>query len=628
MSIRHLLFILLAFVAQLKAIAEVGDSLIRFVGRGTLVELEDDAFNRDWLLGSRVQTINQEMVGRIRLSSGQRLQTPLWLRFRKDSLGISVHRVHQRTTRGQSERWMLLPAERSNSGLWRTDIAPLMACLHAELDPVAGRMLPAKPTTDVPQLNEYYSHGRGLELSITQTFVSGLSVKLRHSLYLLPKEPMPARVDDARVGYYTTQTKAGNKSQLSINRYRVDSGQRITFWIDPRFPKLWQEGIKQGVEDWNAAFERIGLGSVLKAKLYPESPASAFDPDAMTVNTIRYVESSFPNAQGKHWCDPRSGEIIQSDVLLYSSVRKLLHKWYYLQTAAYNPLARSNSLPDSVERRLVRYATAHEIGHCLGLEHNYRASASFSTDSLRSPAFTARYGTTPSIMDYARLNDVAQPGDGVLAVYPPLLGDYDAYAVAYGYAKVPADSLRRLVDEAQSNPLLRYEKASIGGLPDPSTQPAGLGDDPLLSTGYALQNLRYILRKHKRWGMTAISEEDIAEAYYAHLFRLAQLLEGRYRHTLSADGKEVREEPTSPEVRQAAEQALRISLAEADTLFAPFLAPSPRAGKRKLPHEERPAKHPRRHQPRARRKPEPPQPAPRLHELRKRIIELLSPSAP
>lgn len=229
-------------------------------------------------------------------------------------------------------------------------------------------------------------------------------------------------------------------------------------------------------------------------------------------------------------------------------------------------------------------------------------------------------------MDYARLNDVAQPGDKVEAVYPPILGEYDVYAIGYGYAKVSPDSLRRLVDKAQSNPFLRYEKASIGGLPDPSTQPTGLGDNPLISTGYALRNLRYILRNHERWGITAISREDIAEAYYGHLFYLAQLLEGRYRHTLSADGKEVREEPTSPELRQAAEKALREALREGDTLFAQFLTPPPREEKDRHSHQVRKPKHPRGPKPKAPHEAEPPRPPRRILELRKRILEQLQAS--
>lgn len=149
----------------------------------------------------------------------------------------------------------------------------------------------------------------------------------------------------------------------------------------------------------------------MQAKTYAEA-GPEFDPNDIRFNCFRYVVSDFPNAMGKHWVDPRSGEILQADVLFHSNVIALLRKWYFLQTSAYHPAARTKTLPDDITAQLIRYAAAHEIGHCLGLEHNFKASYAYNTEDLRRPEFTERYGTTPSIMDYARFNYVAQPGDG------------------------------------------------------------------------------------------------------------------------------------------------------------------------------------------------------------------------
>ena len=120
----------------------------------------------------------------------------------------------------------------------------------------------------------------------------------------------------------------------------------------------------------------------------------------------------------------------------------LLRKWYFLQTSAYHPAARTKTLPDDITAQLIRYAAAHEIGHCLGLEHNFKASYAHNTEDLRRPEFTERYGTTPSIMDYARFNYVAQPGDGVRYVLPPLLGVYDRYSIRIGYAYLSRENTR------------------------------------------------------------------------------------------------------------------------------------------------------------------------------------------
>ena len=273
-------------------------------------------------------------------------------------------------------------------------------------------------------------------------------VQVRRSILLLPDEPMKMRYQDNRVGYFYTMYNWYStdidkvETRKSIHRWRlepkageeekyfagelVEPAEPIVFYVDSSFPDKWKDAVKKGIEDWQPAFEAAGFKNAIIARDYP-SPADStgFDPDDIRFNCVRYIATDIANASGPSYVDPRTGEILVGDVNWYHNVISLVNNWRFTQTGAVDPRVRKHVFDDEVMSESLRYVASHEIGHTLGLMHNMGASHSFPVDSLRSASFTQKYGTTPSIIDYARNNYVAQPGvleKGVRLV-PPLIGE-------------------------------------------------------------------------------------------------------------------------------------------------------------------------------------------------------------
>lgn len=364
-----------------------------------------------------------------------------------------------------------------------------------------------------------------------------VTVESTVSFLELPDERMKPRLLDSRVGVFPTFNTIGGangtmkeldgdedgmRDYLFASRWRLEpvdlaAWQRgevvpvkkpIVWYVDSTFPASWVPSIKKGVLAWNAAFERIGLKDVMQVRDFPtpeEDPE--FDPDNLKYSCIRYVVRPVANAMGPSWKDPLTGEILNASVLVYNDVIRLINNWRFVLTAQVDERVRARRMPQDVIDESMVYVISHEIGHTLGLMHNMGASSAYPVEKLRDPGFTAEYGTTPSIMDYARFNYVAQPSDKGVRLTPPDLGVYDKYAIEWLYKPVPGAKdmweesaiAERLVDAHAGDPMYRYGPQQSATFYDPSARTEDLGDDPIKASEYGIANLKYILPNISAW---------------------------------------------------------------------------------------------------------------------------------
>jgi hypothetical protein len=358
--------------------------------------------------------------------------------------------------------------------------------------------------------------------------VGSISVEMSNSMILLPKVPMKRRYFDERVGWFARgQVDYGLDAQRSktvtyLDRWRlevkeedlakfkagelVEPKKQIVYYVDRATPEVWREYIKQGIEDWQVAFEAAGFKNAIIAKDPPSKEEDPeWSPEDVRYSVVRYLASPIPNANGPHVSDPRSGEILESDINWYHNVMSLLRNWYFVQTAAINPEAQTIEFKDEVMGRLVRFVSSHEVGHTLGLPHNMGSSAAYPVDSLRSASFTKKFGTAPSIMDYARFNYIAQPEDKGVALMPDI-GPYDKHAIEWGYRPIldktavdEKETLNKWILDRADNPIYRFGHQQAGGVVDPSSQTEDLGDDAIKASAYGIKNLQRILPNIEKW---------------------------------------------------------------------------------------------------------------------------------
>ena len=358
--------------------------------------------------------------------------------------------------------------------------------------------------------------------------LGSITLEMSNSIVLLPKVPMKRRYFDERVGWFARgQTDYGLDAQKSktvtyLDRYRlevkdadiekfkrgelVEPKKQIVYYVDRATPEEWVPYIIQGVNDWQVAFEAAGFKNAIIAKRAPTKEEDPdYSPEDIRYSVIRYLASPIPNANGPHVSDPRSGEILESDINWYHNVMTLLHNWFFIQTAAINPDARSNNFKTETMGELIKFVSSHELGHTLGLPHNMGSSNAYPVDSLRSATFTKKYGTAPSIMDYARFNYVAQPEDKGVALMPNI-GIYDKYAISWGYrpildtsAKDEKTTLDSWILKHAGDPMYRFGHQQAGSTVDPSSQTEDLGDNAMKASSYGIKNLQRILPNLEEW---------------------------------------------------------------------------------------------------------------------------------
>lgn len=381
-----------------------------------------------------------------------------------------------------------------------------------------------------------YDAGEPPASSKTET----MSMLMNQSFYLLPKKPMSPRLYDERVGWFTVSQIDYSSDALKsdekryLRRWRLEPKDKvayargelvepikpIVYYLDPATPLKWRKYFRQGVEDWNECFASAGFKNAIIAKDPPSKEEDPdFSPEDARYSVVRYVASTTRNATGPSVSDPRSGEIIESDIIWYHNHLRSYRNRYLLETGAANTLAQSLDTPEEEIGEMMRRVISHEIGHALGLPHNMKASSAYPVDSLRSSSFTQKFGIATTIMDYARYNYVAQPGDQNIR-FVRQLGPYDHYAIHWGYQYLnnlpnPEEELAILkswISEKEGDPIYMF---GSGNPPiDPTSQTECIGDDNMKASEYGIKNLKIVAQNLNSW-ITNPNEnyDDLDELY-------------------------------------------------------------------------------------------------------------------
>jgi hypothetical protein len=397
-------------------------------------------------------------------------------------------------------------------------------------------------------INSINSYPKNIEVIQDFTFESDMppsnkktntiTIRINQSMILLPENPMMSRVYDKRVGYFSIGNVDYNSEALKadskryIKRWRLEPtdedaynrGELVTpkkpiiYYLDPATPKKLRKYIKQGVDDWQKVFETAGFKNAIMAKMPPtKAEDPEFSMEDVRYSSIRYVASTTRNAVGPSVSDPRSGEILESDIIWYHNHLRSYRNRYLIETGAANPSARTLNTSDEEIGEMMRMVIAHEVGHALGLPHNMAASFAYPTDSLRSGSFTQKNGIAATIMDYARYNYVAQPGDKNIR-FIRQLGPYDHYAINWGYRKIaninkPDDEveiLNKWIEDKANNSVYRFGGQRF----DPSAQTEGIGNDQVKSSTYGIKNLKIVAKNLTKWTSDQTNNyEDLSELY-------------------------------------------------------------------------------------------------------------------